>query len=135
MSDTDKDKPYWVTARWWEPEHRHCQHDARTGRWWPPHRGARRVCDLPDRPVITRPGRVTWRGGYRRAGCHWEAVNDRHPFSSPPRWFRDHRWANPQRVAVRDLGRRAAAEYRAGRVVEVELPVNQHRHSARWDWE
>ncbi len=130
MSDTTKDKPWWVLSTWWEPEHRHCPHDARTGRWWPPLRGARRVCDLPPAPVVQRPPTIT-----RSTGCIWWPVDRRHPFTSPPKWFRDHRWANPQRVAVRDLGRRAAAEYRAGGPVDVELPATQHRHGARWDWE
>lgn len=135
MSDTDKDKPYWVTAEWWEPVHRNCEYDDRAGRWWPPNRGPRRVCDLPDRPVVTRPERVTWRGSSRRLGCHWEADDRRHPFSSPPKWYRDHRWNNPQRRQVRDVGRRAVADYRANGGTDVELPTAHHRNGARWDWE
>ncbi len=122
MARTVKDRPWWVQAEWWEPYHQRC---AAVSRWG-------RRCDLPARPRLRRPdwySRRVW-----PSGCFWAPVDERSPIAAPPRWFRDHRWTNVQRVAVRDLGRRAAAEYRATGQVDVDLPVGQHRHGARWDW-
>lgn len=132
MSRTVKDKPWWVTASWWEPYHRDCPDDVPRSRWWP-RRGEQRRCDLPARPVIRHPDWV----GRRRAvvGCIWVPDGSGvHPFRPVPKWFRDHRWNNPQRRAVRDVGRAAAAEYRADGHVDVEMPAGRHRHSARRSW-
>lgn len=137
MSRTDKDAPYWVSAEWWEPNHWGCEYDvphgvrlvriARSLR-----RGARRACDLPDRPVCHRPGFSAWRHGPR---CIWEPEYRGYPFSHVPQWYVHHVWTNAERRSVRDDCRRALAERRAGGEVETEPSVRQHRHGAKWYWE
>lgn len=127
MSDTDKDKPYWVTASRWEPEHWNCQYDERRRR-------PLRECDLPARPVVRRPERLTWRAR-NDWGCHWFPDDRRHPFSPVPRWYVQHVWTNVERRSVRDSARQAVAEHRATGEVDVELSVRQHRHGATWFWE
>lgn len=131
MSRTDKDLPYWVAAEWWEPWHVRCRHDSilpTAGR-----------CRLPPVPVRRRPVPITWRA--RKVRCEWLPCDDVLPdgrprrwYSQPPRLFIRHVWSGPQRRTVRDLGRRAAAEYRATGQVDTELPVRQARHGAHWVW-
>jgi hypothetical protein len=135
MSDTDKDKPRYVVAEWWEPRHIGCQEA------WPLRRWQGRIpsdheCDLPSDPVV----------GYSRtwsldSGCHWVPAWPRRgdrfyrrPYPHPPRWFVRHVWWGPERVATRVDGRRAVAEYRATGDVDVEPRLYQHRHGARWQW-
>ncbi len=132
MSRTDKDMPYWVTAEWWEPEHWHCENVTPWLRQWGA-RGPRRACDLPDQPVVAPPVRHTWRGRSMKT-CTWVPDDNRHPVGRAPRWYIHHTWTGPQRVKVRDRGRRAIAEYRATGEVDVELPRRQHRHGANWYW-
>ena len=128
VSDTDKDKPYWVLAAWWYPYHQGCPHSiVGWPRWrrWP-----RRDCDLPDRPAVHHPGLSGWRTGPR---CIWE------PRAEPPA---PHAragqvrmvWTVVERRRVRDACWRAVAEYRAGGGVVVEPSVRQHHHQARRDW-
>ncbi len=124
MSDTDKDKPYWVVAAWWESVHWGCPTDVHRRR-------VVRDCDLPVGPVIHRPERL----GGRRAHCRWEPDYRGPVFRHVPRWYVNHVWNGPQRRTVRDTGRRAVAEFRATGAVDVEPPVGQHRHGARWLWE
>ncbi len=133
MSKTAKDRPWWVKAELWEPYHRDCPNDVPRSRWYPP-RGPGRECDLPAEPVVQHP---YWFGRRcREVGCIWIPDDTGvYPFRSVPKRFRDHRWTNPQRRAVRDVARRAAAEYRAHGQVDVEMPEGRGRHSARWDWE
>ena len=132
MSNTFKDRPWWVSAAWWEPVHDGCQHDVPRSRWYP-WRGERRECDLPAAPVLRRPQRRRW--SRRIAQCGWWPVDERHPFRHAPKWFIDHVGRDVERTAVRDRSRRAVAEYRATGGVDVELPVDQHRHQGRWLWE
>lgn len=130
MSRTDKDAPYWAHARW-VPEHTiRCN-------------AGRDVCNLPT--VRQAGGPVKWNfaravlgGGYsHREQCIW-AFEDRrtyqHQCGGVPKWFRDHRWTNPDRVRVRDEGRRAVAEHRATGEVDIIHTVRQHRHGAAWDY-
>ncbi len=131
MSDTVKDKPWWVRADWWEPYHYDCVNDVPRSRWWPRRREVR-GCDLPAGPVVRHPDH--WISRRRVIGCVWVPVSGDHPVTGPPKWFRDNRWTNPQRRVVRDNGRRAVAEYRATGQVDVELPGGQHRHNALCDW-
>ncbi len=131
MSDTDKDKPWWVTAEWWKPEHWNC--DRSMHRRWGMH-GPRRECDLPAAPVVEPPRRYSWRGRHLTR-CVWYPDNQRHAFAPVPRWFVHHVWTNVERVSVRDDCRRAAAEYRATGQVDTEPSVRQHRHGATWYWE
>jgi hypothetical protein len=52
-----------------------------------------------------------------------------------PKWFNDHRWANPERVRERDHLGEMAKEYRAhGELEDGDFPCWQHRHLGRWDW-
>lgn len=135
MSDTDKDKPYWVTATWWEATHMHCPYDTNS---WRRHTSRRRPCNLPDRPDVKRD-----RPGWRRYGhdvrCYWWPVWERTRFRykawSPPRWFVNHVWEGVERVSVRDDCRRAIAEYRATGEVDTMPSVRQHRHGAGWLWD
>ncbi len=132
MSKTLKDRPWWVKATWWEPVHDGCQFDVPRSRWFP-WRGPRRVCDLPAVPVVRRPTRT--RQFKHVPMCFWWPVSEVHPFRHAPKWFIDHVGHDVERTAVRDRGRRAIAEYRATGDVDVELPVDQHRHQGRWLWE
>lgn len=132
MSRTDKDAPYWARARW-VPEHTiRCN-------------AGRDVCDLP----LTRPagppvhhnGQYYMRHGMWGLGwprnCEW-MYEDRRDYQQKcggvPKWFRDHRWTNPDRVRVRDESRRAVAEHRATGEVDIIHTVRQHRHGAAWDY-
>jgi hypothetical protein len=127
-----KDRPWWVSAEWWEPFHDGCQFDVPRNRWRP-WRGPRRLCNLPARPVVRRPERTRW---FKHVpSCAWWPVSEVHPFRHAPKWFIDHVGHNVERTAVRDRGRRAVAEHRATGTVDVELPVAQHRHQGRWLWE
>ncbi len=124
MSDTDKDKPDWVTAEWWEPFHV-CDR--------------RRPCDLPD--VVDRKRERPRFGGWLRSDvrCGWWPINERRRWRyktwNPPRWFVHHVWTGVERVSVRDDCRRAAAEYRATGDVATMPSVRQHRHGAGWLWD
>ncbi len=122
MSNTDKDKPYWVTAVWWEADHWLCENDV-PRRWY---RGGR-TCDLPDRPVRQHPE-------HRRTGrCTWQAewpFRDRYRYTRPPtREERRAGWHGPQRAAVRDECHAAVAEYRGSGRVDTIPTTRQHRHS------
>lgn len=116
--------------------------------------GAGRVaCDLPaaprpGAPGYGRPAAKPWARdehgiwlyrGWRRSACRWDWVDVlrtsyRRYFPGVPGWYIHHRWTGPQRVAVRDLGRRAVAEYRATGDVDVVMPTDQHHHSTVRDW-
>ncbi len=52
----------------------------------------------------------------------------------PPRWYINHRWSAPDRLAVRLNASEAIAEHRAGHEPEAEPPTDQHRHGALWEW-
>ncbi len=138
MSDTDKDKPWWTTATWWEPVHWCCDNDVpRNWRAW---RHQARDCDLPARPVRSRPERHTWRWYNRHQGsCTWWPVYERRRFryktGNPPRWYVHDVWTGVERASVRDDCRRAIAEYRADGRVDVEPSVRQHRHCAKRLWD
>ena len=116
MSDTDKDKPYWVTAEEYMPFHT-CQSPYRT-----------RKCNLPAEPVRRKR---TWRTA-NREGCVWTPVWDRHSMPAVPKWYVDHIYHNPQRRAARDNGRHAVAEYRATGTVDRVYGTDQARGAARW---
>lgn len=73
----------------------------------------------------------------RFTACYWQPMhnNGRHNWQPhTPKWYADHVWNNPQRVKVRDLGRKAKSEYNATGDTETELPTDQHRHGANWSW-
>lgn len=134
MAHTEKDQPHYVTAEWWQPCHVGCRQVWPNRRWTvpPPH-----DCDLPPEP----PGRYD-RTGTPGGHCRWEPdwLPRGHrlytsPYSRPPRWFLRHVWWGPERVATRDYGRRAAAEYRATGTVDAEPRTYQHRHCGHWLWE
>lgn len=129
MSDTDKDKPQWVTAEWYEAYHMCGDHHTRWGRY----EGS---CTLPDEPVRMRENRWKYSRGL---GCHWTPVDrpyrNRWSLAHVPRWFIDHVWTAPQRRAARDDSRRAIAEYRATGEVDVIHDTRQARHGAYWMWD
>jgi hypothetical protein len=118
MSRTDKDKPYWVDARWYAEHTIRC----RTGR---------AECDLPEsRPKRPQP----WHRSDPR--CDW-TYEDLRTYQQAahgvPRWFCVAMWERPQRTAVRDACHQVVAEYRGGEVVTMPS-VDQHRHRAAWWW-
>lgn len=118
MSRTYKDLHYMVAEHYTEHHHWTCS----TGR---------APCTLPDRKKI-RDNYYSRRFTY----CWLEPKHDRIWWhASCPKWFRDHRWNNPQRVKVRDIGRKIVAEYNAGGYDEVtEVPTAQHHHGATWEY-
>lgn len=149
MSRTDKDKPVWVTAEWYEPFHR-CGwyrrpkyrlverkdedygftflRRERCGWEWE-YRGD---CDLPAEPVRTN-GVVAWRSRNQQGTrCVWdmEWPRDRYYGTRGVRktaYCRDE-FHKPQRRAVRDASRKAIqGDW------EVEFPDGRTRSSVRWD--
>lgn len=139
MSRTDKDRPYYTDAEWWEPYHYQCGKSYRsyfgTVRTTP----ARRQCDLPPEPIIAQ---YQARRRHNGRGCSWDPAYppgvDEHGRDrvhvSVPKWFVDHIWNNPSRVRARDECRQAAKEYRASGEVDVVPTTDQHRHCAGWAW-
>lgn len=116
MSRTDKDRPEWIGDTYRESHHIECRLD------WKP-------CDLPE------PNDANIYRRYTR--CSLEAIRDdgRHWWMhSPPKWYTDHVWNNPQRVKERDRGRRMIAEYRATGDVDTEIESFQHKHQSKWYW-
>lgn len=120
MSRTDKDVPWWVTGAL-EAEH---TADCRAGR---------RRCDL-EGVDHWKPQHFSFRAHLRSGRCYWVPVSERSWADSPPRWFVNHRWSAPDRMAARVACDRARAEHRAGNTPETEPPTRQHRHGATWDW-
>ena len=116
MSRTDKDMPHWVTTTW-VPEHAHACVNGRER------------CALPARPARQRPIPRPQRG----RACHWVVPYAWRP-SSPPRWFVNAAWTARDRMAVRLKARGVVGEHRARREVDTELPADQHRRGALWDW-
>lgn len=127
MSRTDKDMPYWMLSTWWEPDHRYCQHST----WY-----KNRECDLPERPIRTRPVKTTWKTA--APGCCWIPTWDHYtrPYgpNGCPTWFVRLEFTGPERARVRDECREALKEYNATGEVDTIPSVTQHRHMARWDW-
>jgi hypothetical protein len=117
MSRTDKDVPYMVAEHYTEHHHWTCA----TGRT---------TCTLPDRKDL--------RSNYysrRFTACWFEPKHDRVWWRyAAPKWYRDHRWNNPQRVKVRDIAQKTIAEYRAMGEAEDTMPRDQHRHAATWEY-
>jgi hypothetical protein len=118
MSRTDKDVPYWMRCAQYRAVHH-----------WTCSVG-RKPCTLPE---------FLYRGQawhHRRyTSCYWQGVDEvKYWKLSPPKWYRDHRWNNPQRVEVRDRARQMIAEYQGSGMVEDIMPREQHRHGATWDY-
>lgn len=121
MSRTDKDMPWWVTGEWTAEHTIACN------------AGKRPLCRL-ESSTRWKAQHWNWRA-YRHGGlCYWEPQDARRPTSSPPRWFVNHRWSAPDRMAARTACDRARAEHRAGYEPDTEPPTRQHRHGAYWDW-
>ena len=118
MSRTDKDRPHWVTAEWWEERHWGCQVTY--------YGTTQRVCSLP---ALQR------RNPQRSLGqCYWYPVWTYYPHHAPGRDTLRLLYHGPQRRAVRDTGRKALAEYRATGTVDVLHDTRQARHSVGyWD--
>jgi hypothetical protein len=139
MSRTDKDRPYWVDAKYWEPWHYQCGNDNFYSWGFLSRTSKTRECDLPPKPLYSHYRSVNFRRkGYMH--CGWVPVweRDEHgrdrAHSPVPRWFVNHIWTNPIRVKVRDGCRQAIKEYRASGDVDVDLPVDQHHHGAMYYW-
>jgi hypothetical protein len=128
MSRTDKDLPFWMLSKMWEPFHRNCQFALL--------RRGRRECDLPAEPVVERPVRFNWVTA--TAGCCWCPTWDHYyrPYGprGVPTWYVRLEFTGPDRARVRDECRAAMAEYNATGEVDVIPSTTQHRHMARWDW-
>lgn len=126
MSRTDKDRPGWLRSTWWEPDHRGCRHAVFD-------RG--RTCDLPDRPILERPARATWRTVPQ--GCTWVPCHDYYHGYQPggaPTWYVRLEFTGPARRRTRDELTRARQEYRATGQIDIIPATTQHRHMARWSW-
>ena len=54
--------------------------------------------------------------------------------SAPPRFYINHIWTAPDRMAARLTAQIARAEHRAGLVPDVDPPTGQHRNGAKWMW-
>lgn len=117
MSRTDKDRKYLFADKYTENHHWTCA-------------SGRTPCSLPDRNdkhAIYFSRRFHY--------CWFEPQHDRIWWQySAPKWYRDHRWNNPQRVKVRDRARGMIAEYRGSGYTEDDMPRDQHRHGATWDY-
>lgn len=131
MSRTNKDKPIHARAAWWEPSHWRCENMPGSWRCW----HEERACDLPAEPDPSMYDRTAKYGG-RHGRCTWEPVWDRHSYGRGcvPKWFTDYVFHNPQRRALRDYGREAVAEHRAGGEVDAVEPDGRARHSAGWEY-
>lgn len=138
MSRTDNTDPYWVTSLWWTPTHFRCQYSIgdHFGYSW---LKRSRDCDLPPYPIVSRdrPRFSRWRNDLH---CIWEPQWPRFPRRykhtiSVPKWFRDHRWFNPERVRVRDSALDMIKDYRANGHIEMEFQNFDHHNSGQWDWD
>lgn len=145
MSNTDKDKPWYVRAEWYEPSHgKGCEFSWRSGlrsRFFPPER----PCDLPPEPVRSnycQGYRQGWRIRYSTHDpCHWVPVwpgGRRYNYTwGPTKEDRHKGWYGPDRADVRNLLVRARQEYNGSRGTDVNEPVQHHRHGPRtggwWD--
>ena len=136
MSRTHKDKPWWVQAAWYTPDHdRGCPYRMST-LWWDA--GSGRVdlvpCDLPPEPIVSHL--VTrWSSKSRPTRCFWEP-DYRSAFSShryiytwgPRREERHFDWWGPSRADVRDVLRDAGKCYRGEGDAGDREPHGHHRH-------
>lgn len=127
MSRTDKDRPHWVTAEWWEPSHM-CKEHTFSRYWKNTH-----TCDLAAEPSLKRERRHHWRSPIPRR-CQWVPVWTYYPHHAPGRDTLRAEWHGPQRRGVRDTGHKIRAEYRATSTVDTMHDVRQARHSVGyWD--
>lgn len=132
MSRTDSHMPHWATCTWYLPVHLRCENSTRTH--WSITQSIRHACDLPVRPVRSRPVLSAW---LRSQGtrCYWEPDwTGVSPWPRPPRWFVEHHYHNVERRRSRDGLRDAAAEWRATGHVETVPEPRQARGGARWAW-
>lgn len=125
MSRTDKDVPWWVTAKLWEPRHSYCQFDWSRWRTFT----FTRECDLAPEPMLHM-----WRDRYRRLHCHWRPVwveykGARH--RSQWMGFVDVIDKSPSKAKVRDSCIAAKKEYNSTRWVDTEPPACTTRHLGR----
>lgn len=145
MSRTDKDKPHWVRAEWYEPWHNCGWYRRRqyrdtdipfpwdktrfqkewTGKYEWFYKGD---CDLPENPVCKHPGRY----GRKRIPtlCSWSAewTDTQVRYRKHKREWRRSEFHGPQRMNER-LAEREAVKGNH----EVEFPDGRGRHSVLWD--
>ena len=129
MSRTHKDKPWWVQAVWYKPDHdMGCPHRIPRYGTWPPV-----ACNLPPEPSVTIFA-VAWRRKAKH-GCHWaadyrSAVGDhRYIYTRGPRRKERHfDWWGPSRANVRDVLSDAGKCYRGDGDAGDREPRGHHRH-------
>jgi len=148
MSRTDKDTPWWVQAKHWEPVHsRYCVESRLY--WYRQHYPERvHECDLPEGPEVKHPfRRRTIRGVVQteKERCQWwpvvkyyswdkDAQRGAYWWTSPPRDFRRAVFYGPERRRKREECRKAAQEYNSWGEVETDPWGRPSRNSAQWDW-
>lgn len=147
MSRTNKNKPVWVTAEWYEPFHgcgwykvrKYVETDVPLS--WDKTRFEKKFvgytweyrgdCDLPAEPIRSNKS-LAWRN--RKSGqlCTWDMIWPRDRYYGT-RGVRKTAYCRegfhkPQRRAVRDASRKAVqGDW------EVEFPDGRTRSSVRWD--
>lgn len=120
MSRTDHHRSYWIADEYRANHHWKCL-------------VGRDECSLPESQIRLTNRKLYWIR--RHTSCYWEPLHERAWWQpGPPKWYLDHRWNNPERVRVRDTGRKIIAEYRATGDSETEIANYQHRHSGCWYW-
>lgn len=127
MSRTDKDLPYWY-AEYYEPNH-YCIEHGTQARWI-----NKKPCDLPELTRKKLRDLGYW-GNRRGTTCFWEPLHERNWWQgNPPKWYINHTWYEPERVRIRDHGRKALQDYNANGDTEFDIPNYQHRHRSSWYW-
>jgi hypothetical protein len=133
MSKTDKDAPWWVSAKYYVPVHWQCDSEpADERRSWSGPRG-HRPCDLPSAPQRRR--RVSLGRIIRDPHCFWEAQwptkaeKTRYRYTrSPSKGDRHDKWYSPERTRVRNWVTDARKQFNGYQDVEDDnAPVLQHR--------
>jgi hypothetical protein len=119
MSHTDKDDPWWVRAKWWEPRH-YCQE------YGIGYRRGSYHCDLPQEPIVSINCKP-WRS---RTRCAWYP-----DFPDTQVKYRQHKRESRRLFfhgPLRMKERLATREVVKGNI-DVEFPDGRGRHSVLWD--
>lgn len=133
MSRTDKDMPFWASAKYYEPSHHHQCINTPASAWRM--RGYHdQPCNLPEQVVRHPP---LWRGSH---DCTWEPDWDelrhhRHRYTRGPN-SKERRlmWWGPDRAKTRANLTEAKKQYNDSREVEIVERAEQHRHSPSNGW-
>lgn len=128
MSRTDKDVPDWYSHNYYKPFHR-----CRMGAGW--YYGDR-DCDLPE---------LTWNAVKEqhprrnfRTYCEWqphrELPDSKWYYDRSPSWWMNTVYTVPNRVRVRDQGRKALQDYNANGDTDVDIADFRRKHNGGWYW-